>query len=219
MDMVRRVVEHLNAAQTPVLTFNQPLFALAKDIQWQWPEKYGVEKFVVMFGGLHIEMAALKAIGDWLEGSGWAEALVQAQIVTVGMADLLQKTSHVMRIQLLPYILCPVDSSTSSTLQDTPGYLQGTGHFMVQKTKRVFSVMPIDQAHEQNNAHVKGDGGAVDLTDNPRALRHWMITGPEIARVIGQFEVHKVDTRHHDQTPADVNSLVSVIEELGNPFK
>ena len=31
---------------------------------------------MVMFGGLHIEMTALKTIGDWLESSGWAEALV-----------------------------------------------------------------------------------------------------------------------------------------------
>ena len=43
------------------------------------------------------------------------------------------------------------------------------GNFTVQKTKRVFSAMPIDQAHEQNkaheqnNAHVKGDGSAVGL--------------------------------------------------------
>lgn len=57
------------------------------------------------------------------------------------------------------------------------------GHFTVQKTKRVFSAIPIDQAHEQNknNACVKGDGGAVGLTDNPSALRRWMIAGPEVA--------------------------------------
>ena len=58
------------------------------------------------------------------------------------------------------------------------------GHFTVQKTKRIFSSIPIDQAHEQNNALVKGDGGAVGLTDNPSALRRWMIAGPEIARVL-----------------------------------
>lgn len=62
------------------------------------------------------------------------------------------------------------------------------GHFTVQKTKRVFSAIPIDQAHEQNNACVKGDGGAVGLTDNPGALRRWMVAGPEVARVIGEFE-------------------------------
>ena len=106
------------------------------------------------------------------------------------------------------------------------------GHFTAQKTKRVFSAIPIDQAHEQNNACVKGDGGAVGLTDNPSALRRWMIAGPEVARVIGEFEnsdvrgSRRVDTHHHDQTASvqtsftrDVCSLVTVIEELGNPFE
>ena len=68
--------EHLKPGQTPVVTFDQLLFALAKQIQWKWPQEYGGEKFVVLFGGLHIEMAALKALGDWLQGSGWVQALV-----------------------------------------------------------------------------------------------------------------------------------------------
>ena len=97
MDVVKSAVVQLNAGQTAVLTFDQPLFTLAKQIQWKWPEKYGEEKFVVMFGGLHIEMAALKTVGDWLESSGWTEALVQAEIATVGTADSLHKASHVMR--------------------------------------------------------------------------------------------------------------------------
>ena len=29
---------------------------------------------VAMFGGLHIDMAALKTQGDWLQGSGWVHA-------------------------------------------------------------------------------------------------------------------------------------------------
>ena len=44
--------------------------------------------FVVMFGGLHIKMAALKTLGDLLEGSGWTGALVQAGVATSGTADL-----------------------------------------------------------------------------------------------------------------------------------
>lgn len=32
MDVVKSAVEHLNAGQTPVLTFDQPLFALAKQL-------------------------------------------------------------------------------------------------------------------------------------------------------------------------------------------
>jgi len=38
-------------------------------------------------------------------------------------------------------------------------------HFTVQKKK-----IAIDQADEQNNAVVKGDGGAVGLTQSPAAL-------------------------------------------------
>ena len=106
------------------------------------------------------------------------------------------------------------------------------GNFTIQKTNRVFSAIPIDQAHEQNNGYIKGDGGAVGLTDNPNALRCWMIAGPEVARIIEEFhdDHHhfgsKLNTNHHDQTPSvqtsfakDVCSLVSVMEDLGNPFE
>ncbi|XP_070210960.1 uncharacterized protein [Littorina saxatilis] len=75
-------------------------------------------------------------------------------------------------------------------------------HFTVQKTQRVFSSIPIDQAHEQNNGCIKGDGGAVGLTDNPSALRRWIVAGPEVARRrwIPEFEeecqdVVKLDTK------------------------
>ena len=35
---------------------------------------------------------------------------------------------------------------------------------------------------------MKGDGGAVGLTKNPAALRRWMVSVPEMARLIGEFE-------------------------------
>ena len=97
MDVVKNTVEHVNPGQTPVATLDQPLFALAKQIQWKWPEKYGEDKMVVMFGGLHIEMAALKTLGDWLRGSGWVQALVQAEIATPGTADSFLRAAHVTR--------------------------------------------------------------------------------------------------------------------------
>ena len=83
MDVVTNDVEHVNPGRTPVVTLDQPLFALVKQIQWKWPDKYGEDKMVVMFGGLHIQMAALKTLGNWLRGSGW----VQAEIATPGTAN------------------------------------------------------------------------------------------------------------------------------------
>lgn len=92
--VVKSAVQHLNPGQIPVITFDQPLYALAKQIQWKWPGDY---KFVIMFGGLHIEMAALKTVGDWLKGSGWVQALVQADITTAGTADSFLRAAHVIR--------------------------------------------------------------------------------------------------------------------------
>ena len=99
MDVVKNALEHVNPGQTPVVTLDQPLFALAKQIQWKWPEKYGEDKMVVMFGGLHIEIAALKTLGDWLRGSGWVQALVQAEIATPGTADSFLRAAHVTRTE------------------------------------------------------------------------------------------------------------------------
>ena len=58
--VIKSVVEHLNSRQTPVITFDQPLYALARQLQVQW------NKYVVICGGLYIETATLKTLGDWL---------------------------------------------------------------------------------------------------------------------------------------------------------
>jgi len=39
--------------------------------------------------------------------------------------------------------------------------------------------LPLDQAHEQINALVKGNGGAVGLTENSGELWRWMVAGPK----------------------------------------
>ena len=38
LDIVKKAVEHLNPSQKPVVTIDQPLYALAKQIQWCWPD-------------------------------------------------------------------------------------------------------------------------------------------------------------------------------------
>ena len=77
---------------------------------------------------------------------------------------------------------------------------------------------------------MKGDGGAVGLTENPAALQCWMVSGPEMACIIGEFESFteerkKMDTRHHEQTKhaqmafaRDVRALAGAIEDMGNSF-
>lgn len=58
---------------------------------------------------------------------------------------------------------------------------------MVHKTHRPFSAMALDQAHEQNNAIIKADGGAIGVTEDPSALRRWMVAGPEVSRLLSVY--------------------------------
>lgn len=71
MRIVKETTAFLNPGQPPVICMDQPLYALAKQIQWENSTNYGEKKFVVMMGALHIEMAALKMVGNWLKNSGW----------------------------------------------------------------------------------------------------------------------------------------------------
>ncbi len=106
------------------------------------------------------------------------------------------------------------------------------GNFVVHKSKNPFSALAIDQAHEQHNAVIKGDGGAIGLTEDPAALRRWMISGPEVSRLVGQYEAMSGVKdpinirRHHEQTPNaqqsffnKVKSLSAVLHEMGNSFQ
>lgn len=106
-----------------------------------------------------------------------------------------------------------------------------SGAFTVHKSTNVFSAIALDHAHEQKNPSIRGEGGAVGLTENPSALRRWMIGGPEIATMVTEFESQsttgiKQSTKHNKQVLSvqnaflrNVKSLVSTMEELGNPFK
>jgi len=99
MDIIKTATNHLNPGQIPVLTVDQPLYAIAKKIQWTWTNMYGEDKYVLLMGGLHIEMALLSVLGDWLEGSGWKVMLSNADVTTEGRADSLQRGSDTARAQ------------------------------------------------------------------------------------------------------------------------
>ena len=265
VNVLRWATEYLNPGQIPVMTFDAPLFALAKFIQWKWPDTHGEDKFVAMLGGLHIEMAMWKTYGDYLDGSGWRNALVQAGIASSGTADSFLKVSHLTRtrhahqvtalalaklqedafertegehsdtdkevwrqkmilesptfqywdtilsMELLGLILIRSHHEKKFSLYveslkdlvpwffslDHHNYarwipihirdmeslppsihkeFEENGHWVIHKTTRRFSAMPIDQAHEQNNEVVKSSGGAVGLTENPSAFRRWMVS-------------------------------------------
>ena len=97
MDVIKTAVDILNPGQVPVITADQPLYTLAKQIQWNWPQTHGEDYFVILFAGFHIEKASFNTLGDLLDCSGWTEALVQAGVATPGTADSFIKAAHVTR--------------------------------------------------------------------------------------------------------------------------
>ncbi len=104
MDKIRDTVAFLNPGQVTVIAADQPIYAVAKQIQWHWPEHYGEDKFVIMCGGLHIEMAALRSIGTLLQDSGWTGALVEAGVASSGTAESFLSASSVTRTRQMHQI-------------------------------------------------------------------------------------------------------------------
>jgi len=92
------------------------------------------------------------------------------------------------------------------------------GQFAFSRTGRPFSRMPLDESHEQNNKCVKGDGGAIGLTESPSALLRWIVAGSEMARVVGEFlslfeekEMESQSCHHENQAGWSKNCFFSMI--------
>ncbi len=51
IDVVSKAIDILNPGQIPIITVDQPLYTVAKQIQWNWPNTHGEDACIVMFGG------------------------------------------------------------------------------------------------------------------------------------------------------------------------
>eukprot|EP00794_Sanderia_malayensis_P004062 gene4062-4614_t len=264
MKIIAKTLTTVNPEQSPTITADQPVYALAKQIQWQFPSRLGEDKMVVMMGDLHTEMATMAMIGDWLEGSEWAEIFVAAGISTPGTSDAYLIGHNVKRCryahqeyqrsfkqycecleQLTPWMFSmdhthyakwlPVFIQTLNELEVLHPEIYTEfmdGKFVVQKSKKKFSCIGVDHAHEQNNKVVKGDGGVIRILDQPNALMKWMMAGPEMSLMVDECESllrnkDKDDSsKRHEDTLAfekkfkkDVKAFADILEGEGNPFE
>ena len=113
MKVVGQTTGFLSPGKIAVLVVDQPLYAVAKKIQWTFQEKFGI--CVVLLRGLHIKMALWSTIGDMMQGAGMVEALVEAGVTkSEAAATALLKSSNVMwtrfahhRSSRLPHETCP----------------------------------------------------------------------------------------------------------------
>ncbi|KAK3929500.1 30S ribosomal protein S17 [Frankliniella fusca] len=208
LDMLKLSTDFLNPGQKTVMFLDEPLFALAKLIQWNLPEKYGDDKFVLLFGPLHIEQNFLRLIGEVMQCSGWTGVVANSGILSSGSAEGLLKVSSIVKSRNFhQYTAAALFSLLNDAYcQDHPEgdvtFEQWTNEraFVVRKTLNAFSAIGVDHAHEQNNAAVKSSGGAIGLTQDPSALRRWTIAGPEVTRLLSEFEgkKEKQPGQHHE---------------------
>ncbi|KAJ8895095.1 hypothetical protein PR048_000420 [Dryococelus australis] len=80
INVVKGMVEYLNPGQIPVLVADTLLYALLKKSQFTMVDIHGKEKVFITMSGLHIELAALRMAGKWLQGSGWTSVPVHAGV-------------------------------------------------------------------------------------------------------------------------------------------
>ncbi len=97
MNVICAVTNHINPGQTPVMVVDQPLFTIAKKIQWKYSDELGENKFVVMLGAMHTEKMLYDSLGDWLDGSGWTSLLTSSGVVSGGVAQSFVNVSHLTR--------------------------------------------------------------------------------------------------------------------------
>jgi len=97
MNVIKHITTTVNGCQVAVITADQPVYAVAKYVQWKYPDLYGENKIVLMMGGLHIEMAVQNLIGKWLSGSGWSEMFLKADVATSGRCEAMLKSSYIKR--------------------------------------------------------------------------------------------------------------------------
>ena len=90
LDIVIKTTNFLNSGQMPVVCFDQQLYALGKQVQWKYPEDYGVGKLLLVMGGLHIEKQLEQILGAFFNGSGLTDLLVSSTKHSLQVAILLK---------------------------------------------------------------------------------------------------------------------------------
>ena len=103
---ILHTTKSLNPGQTPVACIDQPLFAIAKQIQWIFHSSFCEDKLFIFFAGLHLEKQAIVLVFDLMAESGWMNHfIVKAGLGTSGAADSLIRISSIENLREFLQIL------------------------------------------------------------------------------------------------------------------
>ena len=138
------------------------------------------------------------------------------------LALLLFALDHVNYARWLPVHIRDMKSFPRPIKEE----FQIKGNWVISKTTNTFSGILFD--------HVKGSRGCIGLTENPVAVRRWILSEPELSRLRKQFERELFSDNdpdnpqnflNHEQGLStqktfqrQVTSLCSIIKKMGNRF-
>ena len=85
VNIVHEITQKVTSDQIFVITANQPVYAIEKQLQWIFPTEF--KDIVWILGPLHIKQVFIKMIVDWRENGGWIKVHVYANINSNGLAN------------------------------------------------------------------------------------------------------------------------------------
>ena len=113
-EIIKQTIAYLNPGQSPVDVCDQPVFALKKESQWRYSEKFGSGPYLCLFGGLHFEQCMLIILGELIKGSDLENILPNIDM-SIKENGALPHTNHVKQAgYCLQVSLCAL----FSTLKD-----------------------------------------------------------------------------------------------------
>ena len=84
MEFVEKTAQLLNTGQICVDESYQPVYKLLKELQWRFPDRFGLEKYFCLFWSLHLEKSTLLLCGSLIEGSGLDKIMASCGLSIVG---------------------------------------------------------------------------------------------------------------------------------------
>ena len=88
---------------------DQPLPAIAKEIQWLWSDSLSNNNIVIMIRWGRVGVFMLRWPGEWLNGSGWPSAITTAGTVLQNLLWkhlILRGQDMPTRLQLQRFLFC-----------------------------------------------------------------------------------------------------------------
>ena len=82
MKIIKDTINFINPSQVPVDASDCPVNTLSKQVQMKDPENFGKDKYVCLFGDLHIEIELLRIHGELIKGSGLEYVLDSVNLST-----------------------------------------------------------------------------------------------------------------------------------------